>query len=379
MQKRLAVTEDGQLSFCTSSEENVGKGRCNHVDHQKDGESNEEFSERVEAVLINNHNKEMSEKFGPNALFVEEFNVSIGSLTDRDWAVVKTFDNEEAFEAYEHAIDDTYDSKDRERYDAAYDAAWEAGDKTPPAGRAGYAIAAKREIGVQDYNTLIAPFKAVGVMFKDEENKTSTSSIEDGVTVWENEKGELHRTDGPAVEYPDGSKQWFENGKFLREEGNYTHVVKDWYKEGNRFREEADGSKRLYKDGVLHNTEGPAVVYTNGAKEWWIGGERVQTRGSASSFKVVTDENGTVYSSNENGKLDREDGPAIEYADGSTAWYKNGNQHRIGGPAIETSDGLKQWYEEDQLHRDGDLPAVENPNGRKEFWLRGNFIRFTVS
>ena len=40
----------------------------------------------------------------------------------------------------------------------------------------------------------------------------------------------------------------------------------------------------------------------------------------------------------------REDGPAIEYADGDKEWYLNGKRHREDGPAIEYSDGYKAWY-----------------------------------
>ena len=36
---------------------------------------------------------------------------------------------------------------------------------------------------------------------------------------WENDKGQLHRIDGPAVEYADGSKSWYINGKFHRIDG----------------------------------------------------------------------------------------------------------------------------------------------------------------
>jgi hypothetical protein len=40
----------------------------------------------------------------------------------------------------------------------------------------------------------------------------------------------------------------------------------------------------------------------------------------------------------------REDGPAIEYVDGSKDWYLNGKRHREGGPAIEYANGNKYWY-----------------------------------
>ena len=44
------------------------------------------------------------------------------------------------------------------------------------------------------------------------------------------------------------------------------------------------------------------------------------------------------------GQLHREDGPAIERADGSKFWYRNGQFHRDDGPAIEYANGAKEWY-----------------------------------
>ena len=44
-----------------------------------------------------------------------------------------------------------------------------------------------------------------------------------------------------------------------------------------------------------------------------------------------------------NGKFHREDGPAVEWTDGSKFWYKNGLLHREDGPAIEYTDGDKAW------------------------------------
>jgi hypothetical protein len=42
--------------------------------------------------------------------------------------------------------------------------------------------------------------------------------------------------------------------------------------------------------------------------------------------------------------LHREDGPAVEWNDGSKYWRINGKTHREDGPAIEWSDGSKSWY-----------------------------------
>jgi hypothetical protein len=71
-----------------------------------------------------------------------------------------------------------------------------------------------------------------------------------------------------------------------------------------------------------------------------------------------------------NGKLHREDGPAIEYADGSKYWYLGGQLHREDGPAITWADGSKLWFRNGQLHRE-DGPAVDWVDGSKECWLKG--------
>lgn len=35
---------------------------------------------------------------------------------------------------------------------------------------------------------------------------------------------------------------------------------------------------------------------------------------------------------------------------GNKTWFKNGKLHREDGPAIETSDGSKYWYFKGKLH-----------------------------
>ena len=42
--------------------------------------------------------------------------------------------------------------------------------------------------------------------------------------------------------------------------------------------------------------------------------------------------------------LHREDGPAVEWADGHKVWLLNGERHREDGPAIEYTDGDKEWF-----------------------------------
>ena len=85
------------------------------------------------------------------------------------------------------------------------------------------------------------------------------------------------------------------------------------------------------------------------------------------SMKKEIDEFGNIFYYNENNKLHREDGPAIEYVDGDKWWYKNGKLHKEDGPAVEYSDGDKGWYKNGLQHKE-DGPAVEYSDGNKEYW-----------
>lgn len=73
-----------------------------------------------------------------------------------------------------------------------------------------------------------------------------------------------------------------------------------------------------------------------------------------------------------NGRLHREDGPAIMYENGNELWYLNGVHHRIGGPAIDTNLG-QVWCVHGKLHRT-DGPAVICMDGTIEWWLNDDII-----
>jgi len=62
-----------------------------------------------------------------------------------------------------------------------------------------------------------------------------------------------------------------------------------------------------------------------------------------------------------------------EYPNGTKEWYRNGKLHREDGPAIEHSDGSKSWYLNDKLHR-VDGPAVEYADGSKSWYLNGKHV-----
>lgn len=62
----------------------------------------------------------------------------------------------------------------------------------------------------------------------------------------------------------------------------------------------------------------------------------------------------------------------VEHEIGDKHWYVNGKLHREDGPAVECSNGAKQWLIDDKFHRiDG--PARELTDGTKEWWIEGKF------
>jgi len=74
-------------------------------------------------------------------------------------------------------------------------------------------------------------------------------------------------------------------------------------------------------------------VYNNGSKIWYL-----------------------------NGKLHREDGPAIEKSNGIIYWYLNGKRHREDGPAVECANGDKLWYLNGEEYTEAEFNAKTNPD-----------------
>ncbi len=67
------------------------------------------------------------------------------------------------------------------------------------------------------------------------------------------------------------------------------------------------------------------------------------------SIRKEIDQFGDVYYYNEQNQLHREDGPAVECANGDKYWYQNDKRHRVDGPAIEYTNGDKYWYYNNEL------------------------------
>ena len=89
-------------------------------------------------------------------------------------------------------------------------------------------------------------------------------------------------------------------------------------------------------------------------------------------YYVTVDDFGTTrwYKEAKCKVLHRENGPAIEYADGTKCWYQNGLLHRTDGPAIDRASGHKEWWQNDQCHRT-DGPAVVFEDGDNYWYING--------
>lgn len=78
----------------------------------------------------------------------------------------------------------------------------------------------------------------------------------DGTKVWKNNSHQFHRLTGPAVEYVNGAKMWYRNGKLHREDGPATICE--------------NGDRWWYKNGKHHREDGPAIENIDGNKSWWL-------------------------------------------------------------------------------------------------------------
>ena len=96
-----------------------------------------------------------------------------------------------------------------------------------------------------------------------------------------------------------------------------------------------------------HRIDGPAVIYKNGDKEWWVNDLLHRVDGPA----IIR--NDEMYRSKEwliNGNHHRTDGPAVEYTHNDgwyiNEWYQDGKHHRTDGPAIESThpEQPNEWY-----------------------------------
>ena len=153
--------------------------------------------------------------------------------------------------------------------------------------------------------------------------------------------GKRHREDGPAVIDADGYQAWYVDGKRHRVDG--PAII--W----------PNGTQEWYVDGERHREGGPAIICADGHQSWYIDGVEVLEEDfeeEVRKYKLRTRNNkmtNHILSNGSqewriNGRLHREDGPAIILADGSQSWWIDGKLHREDGPAVIYPDGRQEWW-----------------------------------
>ena len=94
-----------------------------------------------------------------------------------------------------------------------------------------------------------------------------------GCSRYYNAANQLHRAGGPAVEYVDGHKEWYQNCQLHREDGPAIISKR--------------GDKYWYQNNRLHRTNGPAVEWNDSDEWWFINGERL----SKGEFNLIVEQN----------------------------------------------------------------------------------------
>ena len=189
------------------------------------------------------------------------------------------------------------------------------------------------------------------------EKQTGCIIYPNGNKFWYKE-GKCHREDGPASEFNNGKKEyWLEGFAYSEKEfkQKLTQPNKDkpavegkiWTSEKfNKLPTEKqtgcfkfyDESKRWYKEGNLHREDGPAVEFKDGNKLWYLEGyiyTKEEYNSKLNNEKVYTEEEFKKLSVNKRTGC-------VKYANGDKRWFKKGELHREDGPAIEYADGEKR-------------------------------------
>lgn len=72
-----------------------------------------------------------------------------------------------------------------------------------------------------------------------------------------------------------------------------------------------------------------------------------------------------TYKYYRNGKLHRDDGPAVIKPDGTQEWYKEGKLYREDGPFIVYTSDVANWNKEGKISKNKKL--VDLPKDTNEF------------
>lgn len=136
--------------------------------------------------------------------------------------------------------------------------------------------------------------------------------------------------------------------------------------------------------GLLHNPNGPAVITNQGAEMYFDNGKLHNEKGPAVVFKGL-EKDFQVYIHYIDNKIHKDNGPAKEvWQDGKlykSSYYTNGKLNRTDGPAIEWADGQYIYAIDGKKHKeDGPAVRLKVPGKEnkfyEEYWVNGEQISY---
>jgi hypothetical protein len=170
-------------------------------------------------------------------------------------------------------------------------------------------------------------------------------------------KGNLNRTDGPAVEYPEG-EEWWIDGKPHRD-GDLPAI-------------DLPKLKKWYKNGKLHRENDKPAVQILGCGDTWKA-----PHDTCENFLIT----GYCDIWFLDGELHRDNAPALLYHDGSVwSWWSHGKRHRLCGPARSSgewwingtqymekqfNEKVNEKVQQDMINKLSELLTIPDTNTKK--------------
>jgi len=165
------------------------------------------------------------------------------------------------------------------------------------------------------------------------------------------------KKDGHNID-ENGNRSWYKNGELHHEDGP-AYI-------------ELGGVRQWYQYGLKHRLDGPAVIHGEDSSEYWIHGIFYGTKKSFKRARKIFKNEAFYYidpSGNDQWIMDG----IVTTIEDKEYWIKDGKLHRDDGPAIITSYNHKVWIQNGKLHRlDG--PAIEWWDGNESFYIEGKEI-----
>lgn len=117
-------------------------------------------------------------------------------------------------------------------------------------------------------------------MIRTEGSEIRLATDHDGIRRYRNDQRQLHRPDGPAVEWPDGTCFWYLDGQPHRDDG----PAVEW----------ADGGQEWWRHSERHRVGGPANIRPDGRRWWYLDGQPVTEEEAVAGKRLDRETTGPI-------------------------------------------------------------------------------------